>query len=200
MRMQSRLFSLSVLMAVAAALPALAQEAPSFEITGGLSYARLTRTNWTGWDVSGAKSIGPVLGIAFDVERIHHSENVELGALQSYTSGDRTFLFMAGPRVASRGPRKLTPYANVLLGVAHGSYVIVNTFNDQTVSVSDTSTNFCMLLGGGMDYQWKGPLSVRIVQIDYLCVHIPSTVTFSSWVKGWKFSAGLTLQLGKVTY
>ncbi len=200
MRMTTRMSSLLLLLAVADPLTTLAQEAPSFELTGSLSYARLTHTNWTGWNISGNKTMSPVLGIAFDMVKAYHSENVKLSEIQSYTSNDRVLMFMAGPRITSRGPRRLIPYANLLLGVAHGSSEIVNIFNGQASPHRDSATNVCMLLGGGIDYQWRGPLSVRIIQIDYLGARVPSTVTFSPWIKGWKFSAGLTLHLGKVIY
>jgi opacity protein-like surface antigen len=186
---------------LAAPAAALAQEAPNFEVTGSLFYARLGGVNWTGAGLSGAKTMGPFWGIAVDVGRISNSQTQEISPTQTFSSENRLLTFMAGPRLTARGPGKLIPYVNLLFGVAHLSGESVQTVDGQVFSDSGSSNHFSMLFGGGIDYKWRGPLSLRVAQIDYMGVRFPSsTFSPSSWSKGWRLSVGLTLHVGKVTY
>jgi opacity protein-like surface antigen len=66
--------------------------------------------------------------------------------------------FLSGPRVNFRNSTRFTPYAQVLVGLAHGS----NLFDAGPQNV------LAMSVGGGLDVRITGRLSVRPVQVEYL--------------------------------
>jgi opacity protein-like surface antigen len=69
-----------------------------------------------------------------------------------------TYLF--GPRVSYRHFGKLTPFGQVLFGVAHDNRFAFGTLNTQNA--------FAMTAGGGVDYNLFRHLAVRAFQTEYL--------------------------------
>jgi opacity protein-like surface antigen len=69
-----------------------------------------------------------------------------------------TYLF--GPRVSYHRLNRITPFAEVLFGVAHTGTTVLGTGNSQNA--------FAMAVGGGVDYRLTGHFSLRPAQVDYL--------------------------------
>jgi opacity protein-like surface antigen len=79
--------------------------------------------------------------------------------LATHTSGTfSTYLF--GPRVSYRHYSRITPFEQVLFGVAHGNAAAFGTANTQNA--------FAMTTGGGVDYKLLDHFSVRPVYAEYL--------------------------------
>lgn len=179
---------------------AAAQEFPKCEFFGGYSYTRLAGSNWFGWHVSGAYNLNNYLGIAVDAGRLGSSSSEGTSDV-TYERKNHSYLFMAGPQVTSRGTGKLAPYLHLLFGGATSTY----TANVTVVGVSYPSivnqNEFAVAFGGGIDVQWRGPLSLRPLQVDYMGLRVPGSV-FSNpyWNKGWRLSIGMTLRLGHESY
>ncbi len=171
-----------------------AQDTPSMELFGGFSYNRIYQTNNIGWSISGVKNLGEFLGIEVDLARFGNSDRVDYAANAYYKSKEHTYTIMAGPHIGSRGVGKLAPYIHLLLGAAmeRGRYDFY-----QDGSLVDSSegkyNNFIMLFGGGIDREWRGPVALRVIQIDYQGIR-----TQGYWFKGWRLSTGLVLRLGRV--
>src|SRR5512146_1196431 len=171
--------------------PAAAQDFPKYEFSAGYAFSRLSGSNWTGWVIDGVKNFGTNLGIVVDVSNPRHSET-QLVVDNSYEYKINTFTFMAGPRIAARGPYKLTPFAHLLLGAAVNKYHFVQTSAGTSYTYDDTQAQFSGALGGGIDYKWKGPASLR-GQLDYLFFRVSSS-SYSYYEKGIRLSAGITFR------
>ena len=69
-----------------------------------------------------------------------------------------TYLF--GPRVSYRHFGKITPFGQVLFGVAHANRFAFGTLN--------TQNGYAMTAGGGVDYQLFNRFAIRAFQTEYL--------------------------------
>jgi opacity protein-like surface antigen len=69
-----------------------------------------------------------------------------------------TYLF--GPRVSYHRFGRVTPFGEVLFGVAHTGTELLGTTNSQNA--------FAMTVGGGIDYRVNSRFSIRPAKVDYL--------------------------------
>jgi len=114
--------------------------ANSFTSNGGSASVAY---NFNGW-LSGVADLGG-----------YHNTNL-LGSGGSDTLS--TYLF--GPRVSYRHFGRVTPFGQVLFGVAHTGRALLSTPNSQNA--------FAMTVGGGFDYRLTSHWSVRPAQVEYL--------------------------------
>ncbi|MGD0310395.1 MAG: hypothetical protein ABSC02_14050 [Acidobacteriota bacterium] len=185
---------------------AWAQDYPKVELFGAYSYTRMNGENWTGWYATGAKNINHMLGITAEVGSFANSQSQTLAPYTS-TTDQHFYTFLAGPQLTSRDKGKLAPYVHLLLGVGHyysnsgllGPIPLQNTSGLYSFQ-SSSENHFAMFIGGGIEYKLKGPFALR-GQMDYGGVRFGASQLggTSSWMKGWRFSAGLALHLGSKT-
>lgn len=91
--------------------------------------------------------------------------------LGSRTSGTlSTYLF--GPRVSYRRFNRITPFGEVLFGVAHTGATFLNTNNSQNA--------FAMTVGGGVDYRLSSHFSLRPAKVDYLLTRFNEFSNFNT--------------------
>lgn len=112
----------------------------SFSLNGGSASIAYNANSW----LSGVADFGA-----------YHNGNI-LGTGASGTLS--TYLF--GPRVSYHHYGRITPFGEVLFGVAHAGASIVGT--------SGSDNAFAMSLGGGVDYRLTNRLAIRPVKVDYL--------------------------------
>lgn len=144
---------LILLLALAVPLPALAQDAPRAELSGGYAYAHVDRANLHGGYGELDLALGRSFGLAV-------SGSLQSGSADG-TDIDRTTL-LAGPRfVWRRGG--LTPFVYALGGIVRDSSGL-DVFD---VSIRVKETNAAGVLGGGIDLPLGRSWAVR-VQADYL--------------------------------
>jgi outer membrane protein with beta-barrel domain len=145
-----------ILMAAAILLSAAgswAQDTPAAEVSAGYSYLRFGvkyGVNQNGANVSVAGNFNRWLGLVGDVGGYHKSE---AGATFN------TYTFMGGPRFSYRNSSRVTPFAQVLVGAAHGS---LGAFGS-----SGSGNGFAYSAGGGVDLCLSKHFSLR-PQIDYI--------------------------------
>ena len=137
------------------------ENAPKFDVFAGYSWLQANP------GVSGFDSFHLNGGSASAAYNINHwlSGVADFGG---YTNGNilgthdsgtlSTYLF--GPRVSYRHIRRITPFGQVLFGVAHANAAAFNTANSQNA--------FAMTVGGGLDYKLRDHISIRPIQADYL--------------------------------
>jgi opacity protein-like surface antigen len=114
--------------------------ASSFSTNGGSASIAYNANNWlSGVADFGAYRNGNILNSGVD------------GTLSTY---------LFGPRVSYRHYDRITPYGQVLFGVAHASASIAG--------VSGSDNAFAMALGGGLDVGVSQHFAIRPVQLDYL--------------------------------
>jgi hypothetical protein len=112
-----------------------------------------------GAEVSGAFSVLPWLGVKADFSR--HQGHALAGSSAKFNT------YLLGAEV--RRPGRLSPFAHVLLGVAHESTSMVSIavgIHNTLLSTSDTA--FALALGGGVDIRVVKLVSIRLLQVDYL--------------------------------
>jgi len=140
---------------------AQAQERKTIDVFAGYSYVRANpaTSNSDGISLNGGSA-----SIAYNVNNWlsgvadlggYHSTNI-LGSRVDGTLS--TYLF--GPRVSYHHFGRVTPFGEVLFGVAHTSASLLNT--------TDTQNAFAMTVGGGFQVKVNHKLSLRLVQAEYL--------------------------------
>jgi opacity protein-like surface antigen len=160
--MKSKLW-VSLLAAVSlSAVSAYAQEStPKVDVFAGYSYVQanpgvtgVDSFHLHGGSASVAYNIRNWLGGVADFGG-YTNGNI----LNTHTSGTfSTYLF--GPRVSYRHYSKITPFGQVLFGVAHANAAAFSTANTQNA--------FAMTAGGGVDYKLFDHFSIRAFQAEYL--------------------------------
>src|SRR5260370_45465 len=111
-----------------------------FSLNGGSASVAYNFNNW----LSGVADFGG-----------YHSTNGLDRGLDGTLS---TYLF--GPRVSYRRFGRVTPFGEVLFGVAHTGASLLNTTSSQNA--------FAMTVGGGFDYRVTSRFSFRPLKVDYL--------------------------------
>lgn len=114
--------------------------ADSFSLNGGSASAAYNFNNW----LSGVADFGG-----------YHSTNILGSGVEGTLS---TYLF--GPRVSYHHFGRVTPFGEVLFGVAHTGADLLGTGNSQNA--------FAMTVGGGFDYRLNRHFSLRPAKVDYL--------------------------------
>jgi opacity protein-like surface antigen len=138
----------------------------SFNNNGGSASVAYNATHW----LSGVADFGA-----------YHNGNI----LNSGGDGTlSTYLF--GPRVSYRRFRRITPYGQVLFGVAHASAKFAGS--------SDSQNAFAMAVGGGVDVSVSHHFAVRPVQVDYLLTRFSETGTGAESQNNLRVSTGIVFR------
>jgi opacity protein-like surface antigen len=95
-----------------------------------------------------------------------------------------TYLF--GPRVSYRHLRRITPFGQVLFGVAHANSSAFGTGNSQSA--------FAMAAGGGVDYKLFDHFAVRPVQAYYLLTRFGVGTTGTQTQNNVRLSTGFVFR------
>jgi opacity protein-like surface antigen len=143
---------------------AQAQEAPKFDVFAGYSYVRenpatsgIDSFSMNGGSASIAYNANHWLSAVADFGG-YHTDNILGTGIDGTLS---TYLF--GPRISYRHYSRITPFGQVLFGVAH--------VGDNGLAFSTSHNSFAMAIGGGVDFKVSHRFSIRPVQVDYLMTH-----------------------------
>jgi opacity protein-like surface antigen len=186
--MKSKLLVSLLAVLFISAVSAYAQEtAPKFDVFAGYSYLQANP------GVSGVNSFhlhGGNGNVGYNVKNWlagvadfggYNNGNI-LGTGASGTLS--TYLF--GPRVSYRHMRKITPFGQVLFGVAHANTNVFGTANSQNA--------FAMSVGGGVDYKLFDHFSIRPVQADYLMTRFGVGTTGTQTQNNVRLSTGFVVR------
>ena len=78
--------------------------------------------------------------------------------------GNRTLAtYLFGPRVSVNRYGRFTPFAQVLLGVAHSG--------GGWLTIGGSQNPFAAVIGGGLDLRWTNHIRLRTGEVDYLLTH-----------------------------
>jgi opacity protein-like surface antigen len=166
---------------------AQAQETPKVDIFAGYSYVRENPST------SGASSFSLNGGSASFAYNANHwlSGVADFGAyhngniLGTGTSGTlSTYLF--GPRVSYHHSGRITPFGEVLFGVAHAGASIAGT--------SGSDNAFAMSLGGGVDYKLTDRFAIRPIKVDYLMSRFSETGSSAQTQNNLRVSTGIVFR------
>lgn len=138
----------------------------SFSLNGGNGSIAYNATSW----LSGVADFGG-----------YHSGNILGSGVDGTLS---TYLF--GPRVSYRHYDRVTPFAEILFGVAHASATIGGT--------AGSSNAFAMTLGGGLDYKLTDRIAIRPVKVDYLITRFNEFATGAQTQNNLRVSTGIVFR------
>ena len=183
MKLKLWVFLLAVLSLFGAT--AHAQDTPKFDIFAGYSYLRL---NPSTAGVSSFNLHGGSASIAYNAK----SWLSGVADFGGYSNGNilntgingtlSTYLF--GPRVSYRHFGRITPFGEVLFGVAHAS----------SAGTSGSDNTFAMTLGGGLDYKLSDRFAIRPVKVDYLMTRFSETGTSNQTQNNLRVSTGIVFR------
>jgi hypothetical protein len=165
-----------------ASLPALAQNYPSAEVSGGFSYLHVQGGgNLYGWDASVTGNLNTWFGVAGEFSGHYGSNGIFTTSTLlpapappttlTVSSGSSVYTFLFGPRLSYRRDRRITPFGHVLPGFARSAFSVTVSAPGFSSHTSGSSTAFAMALGGGIDVRLSRSFAFRMIQADYLLTH-----------------------------
>jgi opacity protein-like surface antigen len=143
-------------------------------VTGGLTAGgtlvtpNRNRTDSLGWNSSMTFFFTDRFGLTGDVSGVWRREN-QTYLNEPYRAQLEIYNFLAGPQVRFVNDTRWTPYVRAMAGVAYSR----NRFGARSVAAplgqnfDDSSVDFALGLGGGLDYRISDRVSYRILQGDY---------------------------------
>jgi opacity protein-like surface antigen len=140
---------------------AQAQERKTIDVFAGYSYVRANPAtagadgfNLNGGSASVAYNFNNWLSGVADFGGYTNSNILHSGV------GGTLSTYLFGPRVSYHRYSRVTPFGEVLFGVAHTGADVLVTPNSQNA--------FAMTIGGGIDYRLNQHFSIRPAKVDYL--------------------------------
>ena len=162
-----------------------AQDTPKVDIFAGYSYLRLNpRTagvssfNLNGGSASIAYNAKSWLSGVADFGGYSNGNILNTGINGTLS----TYLF--GPRVSYRHFGRITPFGEVLFGVAHAS----------SAGTSGSDNALAMTLGGGLDYKLSDRFAIRPVKVDYLMTRFSESGTSNQTQNNLRVSTGIVFR------
>jgi opacity protein-like surface antigen len=166
---------------------ARAQDTPKVDIFAGYSYLRenpstagVSSFSMNGGSASIAYNANNWLSGVADFGGYHSGDILGTGASGTIS----TYLF--GPRISYRRHERITPFGEVLFGVAHASASVAGT--------SGSDNAFAMSVGGGFDYKLSTHLAIRPVKVDYLMTRFNETGTGGQTQNNLRVSTGIVFR------
>ena len=181
------LFSLVVSLTV---LVAAQDKDKRFEVFAGYSYMRIDdhKSNnpidhvgsLNGFEVAVTSFVTKRFGITGDFSTgfAGGTEAVTGGSLRFSSSN---FSFYAGPHYRFTNTSRVTPFVHALVGASNNRFNYDFTPTTGGLAhVSQSSTDFAMAFGGGLDVRVHKRISIRLFQIDYNPVFVGSRPEFGT--------------------
>lgn len=106
--------------------------------------------------------------------------------------------YLFGPRISYRRSKHWTPFAQFLVGGAHGSGTLYGgsaTSLSGTSYTSGSANGFSLSTGGGLDWNATRHVSVRLFQLEYLNTRLPNSS--NNVQNNLRFTAGVVFHFGK---
>jgi opacity protein-like surface antigen len=163
-----------------------AQDVPKIDVFAGYSYLQANP------GVNGVDSFhlnGGSASVAYNVKD-WLSGVADFGG---YTNGNilgtgsgTLSTYMFGPRVTYRHFGRITPFGQVLFGVAHAGSNAFDTTGSQNA--------FAMAVGGGVDYRLLQHLALRPFQVDYLMTRFGVGTTGTQTQNNLRVSTGVVFR------
>ncbi len=104
--------------------------------------------------------------------------------------------YLVGPRISYRKSKRVTPFAQFLVGGAHATGTIYGTAATSSAPATSGSANgFAFSTGGGLDYNLTKHFAIRMFQLEYLNTRLPNTV--NGFQNNLRITAGVVFRFGK---
>jgi hypothetical protein len=176
------------------------------ELMANSVYERFGGRNCYGGSGSGAVRVNAQLQIVAELG------GCLITGFQKYESGD-SLTYLVGPRWAPRASKRLSPYAQLLLGGRRVTHEILNpglrtlllgAWNSGTLphypersayQIENQANGFAMAAGGGFDVRLNRAMALRVADLEYTHSWLPVVDQIHA-SDGVRFSAGLVLRIG----
>ncbi len=191
---------------------ATAQSNPKFEVFGGYSLEHISAcgasqgrnylflpcsmiedgysspSNFNGWTASLTRYVYKFVGVTADFAG-HYGTTTESGdgVASAFTS---RYSYMFGPAAAFRTKKSGTLFAHALFGGVSNNFG--NVPGGGFRSNNPNYTQFAWAVGGGLDVNATPRLAVRLAQLDYERVNVPTGVEPA--VGGFRYATGVVLK------
>ena len=146
---------------------------PKYDLSVGYNYIRANAPpsecgcfNMNGGYVSGSAYVNRWLRVMGEGTVGYASNISDLGQNLSL------FTLASGPRFSYTGHR-FVPYAQTLIGIAHGS----NSFFPHSTSFTTSANTYAFTAGAGVDYNINHRYAIRALQAQYLRTGFPNGTT-----------------------
>jgi len=185
-----KLVSVGILILGLCLSAAAADDTPTAEVFGGVSFLHLdiptaagVKKNYAGWDSEFQFNVNKILGVTADI-------GGNYGRLQPNIANSHTYTFAFGPTFSFRSEHA-TIFAHTLFGE--------NSTNIVTAAGTAGSTDsaFAMVWGGGIDVKINQTFALRLGQIDWVYTrHNLTAVGFPDHQNNIRYAGGITINLG----
>lgn len=174
-------------MVLASGLAAAAQETPKADVFLGYSYGRIrpqsagtSNFNINGGTGSIAWNLNDSFGIVADLA------GYRVGKINGLDPDSTAFTYLFGPRFSFRRSKKVTPFAQFLIGGARVS--------ENLVPFSASQNSLAMTVGGGVDANLSRHLALRIGQVEYFLTRFPEIGIDRQTQNNLRFSTGIVFR------
>jgi peptidoglycan-associated lipoprotein len=162
------------------------------EVSLGYSYMRANAPpgqcgcfNMNGLSGEFATGLGHGFSVVADLGG-YHQGNVDSSGLSLWVVN-----YLFGPRLSYRRSKHWTPFAQFLVGGAHGS----GTLYGSSTGASGSANGFALSTGGGLDWKATRHVSVRLFQVEYLNTRLPNSS--NDVQNNLRITAGVVFHFGK---
>jgi hypothetical protein len=187
-------------------------------LANGTTISPFSTFNANGGGIQLAWNFNKYLGLVFDSSAAHHGDLNILNAEDLSGTGlfgrGTAVNFVAGPRFSWRKWSRVTPFAEAMFGGVHyfnSAFVplltpttpvsngVVPVPADTVILGRDAggTTNFAMLIGGGVDIRINKRISLRPIEADYYYTKIRNMQAFGdNSQNNFRYSAGVNFTFG----
>ncbi|HEY3026569.1 MAG TPA: outer membrane beta-barrel protein [Pyrinomonadaceae bacterium] len=126
------------------------------------------RFKLNGFNISGTGYLTKRVGLTGDFSAGFKQRTEDFGIAQARSSFS-LYNFTGGPQVKFFSARRVTPFAHALFGISRRKLneEAIGSGVTSITSATDSTTNFTMNLGGGLDVRLNNRFDLRLIQVDY---------------------------------
>ena len=188
-----KLVSVVILMLGLCLAAAAAEDAPTFEVYGGLSFLHIDdnglhapKRNFVGWDSEFQYNITKLLGVTADI-------GGNYGRVAPGVPNSHAYTYVFGPTFSIRNFEHVVIFAHTLFGE--------NTISQNVITggsnASPTDSAFAMLWGGGLDVKVNHTFAIRLGQLDWLYTrHNLTAIGGKAFQNNIRYTGGVTINFG----
>jgi hypothetical protein len=125
--------------------------------------------NLNGFNVSGTGYLTKSFGLTADFSAGFKTRMEDFGVAQA-RSKFSLYNFTGGPQAKFFSAHRVTPFVHALFGVSRRRLkeeAVTGTGATSITSATDSTTNFTMNLGGGLDVRLNNRFDFRLIEMDY---------------------------------
>ncbi|MGD0829692.1 MAG: OmpA family protein [Terracidiphilus sp.] len=194
------------LMVCAQNAPGLKTGTPKVELFVGYSYLRAVpapsdgnRLVWlNGGSTSIAYNFNRHLGLVGDFGGFDDSQLMLTGTGAAPSSSGTAYTYLFGPRLSFRNSSRLTPFVQVLAGSIYASDVTLSSgCMGAGCTALPAENSFAMTAGGGLDFNVRRHLAIRLIQAEYMMTRFDNMNTAASASQNdMRLSSGIVFRFG----